>query len=86
VSLTPAQVRLSKRVARVLRHAPQSVGLTLDAQGWVPVSELLAAVHATRVELEVVVAGDGKVRPGSRHQNGVWLTDTVPSEFLRPLD
>jgi putative RNA 2'-phosphotransferase len=28
----------------------------------VPVSDLLAAVHATRDELDVVVAGDGKVR------------------------
>jgi putative RNA 2'-phosphotransferase len=55
-------VRLSKRVAKVLRHDPASAGLTLDAQGWVPVSELLAAVHCTGSELDEVVTGDGKVR------------------------
>jgi putative RNA 2'-phosphotransferase len=58
---------LSKRLAYVLRHAPGSVGLTLDAQGWVGVDALLAALAAhgvpvSRAELEAVVAGNDKRR------------------------
>jgi putative RNA 2'-phosphotransferase len=60
--LTPAQLRLSKRLARVLRHDPRSAGLSLDAHGWVSVTDLLAALHITRSELDVAVAGDGKTR------------------------
>lgn len=45
-SLTPAQVRLSRRLSKVLRHAPESIGLTLDAHGWVPVATLLEALSA----------------------------------------
>jgi putative RNA 2'-phosphotransferase len=60
-------VRTSKWMSRVLRHAPESVGLTLDANGWVPVAELLAALArhgraVTREELETVVAGNDKQR------------------------
>ena len=40
------RVRLSKRMSKVLRHAPGSVGLTLDAHGWVAVDDLLAALRA----------------------------------------
>ena len=35
-------VRLSKRVSYVLRHGPESVGLQLDAGGWVAVDDLAA--------------------------------------------
>lgn len=72
-SLTPAQVRLSRRLSKVLRHAPESIGLSLDANGWVPVDALLAALSAhgpavTRAQLDTVVAGNDKarfaVRPG----------------------
>jgi putative RNA 2'-phosphotransferase len=67
MTLTPVQVRLSKRLSRVLRHAPGSVGLTLDEQGWVPVSELLDALSThgspvTRPQLGAVVAGNDKSR------------------------
>jgi putative RNA 2'-phosphotransferase len=65
--LTPAQIRLSKRLSKVLRHAPETVGLTLDPQGWVPVTDLLDALSAhgpavTRGELDAVVAGNDKSR------------------------
>ncbi len=55
-------VRRSKRLSYVLRHAPGSVGLTLDAAGWVDVDALLAALGWTRAELERVVATNDKRR------------------------
>ena len=36
-------IRLSKYLAKYLRHAPQEIGLTLQPGGWVPVDDLLAA-------------------------------------------
>ena len=38
-----AEVRLSKYLARILRHAPESAGLTLDREGWTPLHEVMAA-------------------------------------------
>jgi putative RNA 2'-phosphotransferase len=60
-------VRLSKRLSYVLRHAPGTVGLTLDDAGWVAVTDLLAALNrsgtrVTRAELHEVVAGNDKQR------------------------
>ena len=55
-------VRTSKRLSRVLRHDPGSVGLALDEHGWVPVADLLTALRLTRAELDHVVAGNDKRR------------------------
>jgi putative RNA 2'-phosphotransferase len=55
-------VRRSKRLSYVLRHAPGSVGLTLDAAGWADVDALLVALGWTRAELQRVVATDDKRR------------------------
>ena len=60
-------VRASKRLSFVLRHQPASIGITLDAAGWVGVDDLLRALAAhglrlTRDELDVVVAGNDKQR------------------------
>ena len=60
--LTRDQVRLSKRLSLVLRHRPETAGLALDPNGWVPVPELLTALGITRAELDVVVAGNDKAR------------------------
>ena len=60
--LNREQVRLSKRLSLVLRHRPEVAGLTLDANGWVPVAELLAALGITRAELDLVVADNDKAR------------------------
>ena len=38
-------VRLSKYMAKYLRHAPHELGLTLQPGGWVPVDDLLAAAR-----------------------------------------
>ncbi|WP_326619623.1 RNA 2'-phosphotransferase [Streptomyces decoyicus] len=60
-------VRISKNLAKHLRHEPERIGLTLDAQGWVPVEELMAAAarhgfRFSRAELEAVVVGNDKQR------------------------
>jgi putative RNA 2'-phosphotransferase len=38
-------IRVSKYLAKYLRHAPQEIGLTLQPGGWVPVDDLLAAAE-----------------------------------------
>jgi putative RNA 2'-phosphotransferase len=60
-------VKVSKRLSRILRHDPASVGITLDAAGWVAVDTLLAALarHGARVsraDLDHVVATNNKRR------------------------
>src|SRR5688500_2783081 len=37
------EVRISKFLALVLRHDPARIGLSLDAEGWADVDDLLAA-------------------------------------------
>ncbi len=59
--------RVSKYLARVLRHAPHEIGLTLGDQGWVDVDELLgrstaAGLPITREELDAAVHAPGKRR------------------------
>lgn len=58
---------VSRRLSYLLRHAPHSVGLTLDTAGWVDVDELLSALArsgatVTRAELDEVVRTSDKQR------------------------
>ncbi|MBX6386709.1 MAG: RNA 2'-phosphotransferase [Microbispora sp.] len=60
-------VRVSKYLAKHLRHQPERIGIELDAHGWVRIDVLLdaAAAHGfpiSRTELEQVVAGNDKRR------------------------
>jgi putative RNA 2'-phosphotransferase len=55
-------VRLSKRMSKVLRHAPEEVGLTLDAAGWVDLDDFVRALGVTRAQVLEVVAGNDKQR------------------------
>lgn len=60
-------VRLSKTLARVLRHAPHEFGLDLAPGGWVPVDALLSALRerGTRLDLDglrALVRDDDKER------------------------
>lgn len=41
-------IRLSKTISHALRHKPEDYGLVLDAEGWVPVEELLTALRKRR--------------------------------------
>lgn len=59
--------KVSKRLAYVLRHRPDSIGITLADGGWVDIETLLKALRAggtrlTRAELMVVVAENDKQR------------------------
>ena len=60
-------VKVSRFIAMVLRHRPESAGLTLDTQGWADVNTLLKGVKAAgyvldRQGLQELVAEDRKGR------------------------
>ncbi|MFD7287829.1 RNA 2'-phosphotransferase [Streptomyces sp. NPDC059863] len=60
-------VKVSKYLAKHLRHQPERIGITLDANGWVPVDELMTAAAAhgfrlSRAGLDHVVAVNDKRR------------------------
>jgi putative RNA 2'-phosphotransferase len=60
-------VKISKYLARHLRHDPARIGLTLDSAGWASVDDLLracgkAGFAITRAELHEVVAKNDKQR------------------------
>jgi putative RNA 2'-phosphotransferase len=61
-ALSREQVQLSRRLSLVLRHRPETAGLTLDPNGWVPVADLLAALRISRADLDVVVENNDKAR------------------------
>ena len=42
----PDKIQLSKFLSYVLRHKPDSIGLTLDPQGWAHVDELISKAQA----------------------------------------
>lgn len=57
----------SKLLSLVLRHKPETIGLTLDAAGWVDVRELLDALGTnktplSKAELEELVLTNSKQR------------------------
>ncbi|MEV8594456.1 RNA 2'-phosphotransferase [Streptomyces sp. NPDC052012] len=60
-------VKVSKYIARHLRHQPERIGLTPDDGGWVEIDALIAAAaehgfRFTREELDHVVAANDKRR------------------------
>ncbi|MEU8757767.1 RNA 2'-phosphotransferase [Streptomyces sp. NPDC048659] len=60
-------VKVSKYLAKHLRHQPERIGLVLDPHGWTEIGALLAAAAAhgfpiTRAELDHVVAVNDKKR------------------------
>lgn len=57
-----SDVALSKRLAHVLRHRPDAVGLELDPAGWVDLDDLVAALGVTREQVEHVVRTNDKQR------------------------
>ena len=61
------RIRCSKFLALILRHQPESVGLTLEPEGWAPLDDVLAACRRknrglTRSELDELLALDEKKR------------------------
>lgn len=60
-------VRISKFLSLVLRHKPETIGLSLDRGGWARVDELIAAANRAGVSLDrallrEVVEGNDKQR------------------------
>ena len=61
------QIKLSKFLSSVLRHKPDEIGLTLGAEGWVNIDELVGKANAAgtkfdRADLLGVVASSDKKR------------------------
>ena len=58
--------KTSKFISLILRHKPETIGITLDEHGWADVSELISGVSKTRPldmeDLERIVAEDEKQR------------------------
>ncbi len=56
----------SKYISLILRHKPNTIGISLDEHGWASVDELIAGVNKTHpidmVALERIVAEDDKQR------------------------
>jgi putative RNA 2'-phosphotransferase len=57
----------SEFLSLILRHAPEKIGLALDAQGWADIGQLLAQAGShgrsiSREQLQDVVARDSKTR------------------------
>lgn len=57
---------LSKFISLILRHKPETIGISLDEQGWANVDELLAGIGRTRpIDMEIleeIVRTDEKQR------------------------
>jgi len=47
------RLRLSKLVSYILRHDPWSVGLSIDKEGWVSISELVKAIKERWIRREL---------------------------------
>lgn len=91
-------VRISKRLSKALRHNPASLGITLDANGWVDVDDVLAGFGSrgrtvTRDQLAMVVAANdkkrftvenGRIRANQGHtvEVDLGLDPTEPPELL----
>ncbi|MFQ6551871.1 RNA 2'-phosphotransferase [Aestuariibius insulae] len=59
--------KTSRLLSQVLRHAPEAIGITLDAEGWVAVDDLLERLAAnghplSRADLEHIVRTSDKKR------------------------
>jgi RNA:NAD 2'-phosphotransferase (TPT1/KptA family) len=72
---------VSKFLSLVLRHQPARIGLSLDGQGWADLDVLLA--RATEHGMAITA---GRMWAAGHElylaQNGVWLTQAVPAQFI----
>ena len=57
---------ISKFIALILRHKPETIGISLDEHGWANVSELVEGINRqqpfTMTDLEEIVKTDNKQR------------------------
>lgn len=61
-----SEQEISKYIALILRHKPETIGISLDEHGWANVNELLTGIGKTYPlsieQLENIVATDNKQR------------------------
>ena len=61
-----SELEISRFIALILRHKPETIGISLDERGWADVQELIAGVNKTypltMERLEEIVRADGKQR------------------------
>ena len=85
----------SKLISLILRHKPETIGITLDEHGWANVDELIRGVNIEMETLEQIVATDDKqrysfnedktlIRANQGHSIpvDVELEEVQPPEFL----
>lgn len=65
--MTDPHKKLSKFLSLILRHEPQAIGLTLDAEGWADVDDFIAKAGAhgklySRTLIEAIVRDNDKQR------------------------
>jgi putative RNA 2'-phosphotransferase len=96
--MKPADFARCKKISRfltlVLRHEPQHIGLTLDAQGWVAIDEIVqrARAHGVRLTRDLILRvaetsdkqrfacdGAGRIRANHGHTVAIDL-GIEPSE------
>jgi putative RNA 2'-phosphotransferase len=53
---------MSKYLSLILRHKPELIGITLEADGWANVEDILKGMKITMKELENIVKNDNKKR------------------------
>jgi len=46
------RTKISRRLSLVLRHKPESIGLTLDPEGWAKVNELIEKLKKKGLEID----------------------------------
>ena len=60
------KTEISKYIALILRHKPETIGIKLDEHGWANVEELINGIHAqysfSMEDLEEIVSTDNKQR------------------------
>ena len=85
----------SKLISLILRHKPETIGITLDEHGWANVNELLNGIKIDMALLEKIVSTDDKqrysfnddktlIRANQGHSIpvDVELEEAQPPEFL----
>lgn len=55
-------IETSKFISLILRHKPETIGITLDEHGWANVDELIRGVNIDMKTLEHIVTTDDKQR------------------------
>lgn len=75
--MTKQYIEISKFLSFVLRHKPEAIGLTLDAEGWADIDLLIACANQsgqnlTHPLLQEIVEGSDKKR-FTVSDNGLWI-------------